>query len=234
MASSSDRQQKLAEAVEALYRAFSPYPLVRHVEGCPCCVSASDESQIHSKSLRAITADELHRYAFKAMTTWGTTEDFKHFLPRLFELVTAEESIADQIDVEVLFGKLTYAKWQQWPLQEQKAVKDYLDTLWSFLLSLSPEVVALDSFVCAYGQAVDDLAPYLEVWANRRTAFSLRHYFDFFGWNEAEMRRRNLKNAFWSGRREQMRQVVDWATSPETEVKMEQTLGVIGDDGDRI
>lgn len=168
------------------------------------------------------------------MTTWGTTEDFKHFLPRLFELVTAEESISDEIDAEVLFGKLTYAKWQQWPLQEQEAVKDYLDALWLFLLSLPPDVVTLDGFVCAYGQAVDDLAPYLEVWASTRTAFSLRHYFDFLDWNETELQRKNLANAFWSSRREQMQQVVDWAVSPETEKKMEQTLDLIGDSEGRI
>ena len=229
MESLPDVGQGLAKAIEALYHVFGRYPLVQHVEGCSCCVSASDEDRLHIKSLRNITADELHRYAFKAMTTWGTTEDFKHFLPRLFELVTAEESITDEIDAEVLFGKLTYAKWLRWPLQEQKAVKDYLDALWLFLLSLPPDVVTLDGFVCAYGQAVDDLAPYLEVWANTTTAFSPRHYFDFLDWNKTELQKRSLGNAFWSRRREQMQQVVEWVISPETEKKMEQMLYLIGD-----
>ena len=234
MTSQLDVQQGLAEAIDSLYHVFSAYPLAEHVEGCPCGVSASDESEIHSKSLRNITAAEAHRYAFKAMTTWGTTEDFKHFLPRLFELVTVEESITDEIDAEVLFGKLTYAKWQQWPLQEQKAVKDYLDALWLFLLSRSPEAVTLDSFMCAYGQAMADLAPYLEVWENTRTVFSLGHYFDFLDWNEAELHKRNLRNAFWSGRREQMQQVADWASRFETKKKMCQTHDLAGDNGGGI
>ena len=67
------------------------------------------------------------------MTTWGTEEDFKHFLPRLLELVTAEESITDVVDSEVLLGKLAYADWTHWPSEEQKAVNDYLNALWLHL-----------------------------------------------------------------------------------------------------
>lgn len=234
MYSSPGVQMKLAEAIETLYRVFSPYQLVAHVEGCPCCVSANDEARLHSKSLRNITATDLYRYAFKAMTTWGTTEDFKHFLPRLYELVSADESITDEMDAEVLFSKLAYAKWHRWSLQEQEAVRNYLDALWSFLLSLSPGVVSLDNFVCAYGQVVDDLTPYLEAWINTTTIVSMRHYFDFLDWNEAELQKRRLGNAFWSGREEQMRQVVEWATSPETAKKMERMLYVTNDKGERI
>ncbi len=234
MESQSDVQQKLAEAVESLYDVFACYPLAQYVEGCPCCVSADDEEKLHRQPLRNLTADELSRYAFKAMTTWGAVEDFKHFLPRLFELVTAEESITDEIDVEVLFGKLTYAKWQQWSLQEQKAIQDYLDALWRYLLSCPPESITIDSFICAYGQAVDDLAPYLDTWANTRTVFALRHYFAFLDWNAGYLQRGKLGNDFWPDHKNQMRQMVDWATNPETETKMEQTLYFLGDNGERM
>lgn len=65
MASQLDVQQGLAEAVKALYRVFSSYPLAQRVEGCPCCVSASDENLLRNKPLQHLTAKELHRYAFK-------------------------------------------------------------------------------------------------------------------------------------------------------------------------
>ena len=54
------------------------------IEGCPCCVSGSDEDNIHSKQLRQLNGDDLSRYAFKAMTTWGDIEDFKYYLPGIF------------------------------------------------------------------------------------------------------------------------------------------------------
>ena len=156
--SAPDPQGRLAEAVEGLYDVFSRYPLVPRVGGCPCCVSDSDEALLHSKPLRELTADDLWRYAFKALSTWGTEEDFKHFLPRLFELVAAGTTIDEQ-----LFHKLVYARppWRQWPVQEQQAIEDYLDALWSYRLSLSPEVAWLDPLLWAYVEILDDLTPYL-------------------------------------------------------------------------
>ena len=224
MPSSQGAEQELAEAIEALYHVFALYLLAERVEGCPCCVSEADKDRLHGKPLRALAAADLERYARKAMTTWGATEDFKHFLPRLFELVTAEESILDEIDAQVLFGKLTYAHWRQWPQQEQEAVDGYLSALWAYFLSLSPKVASLDDLLTAYGQAVDDLAPYLETWVSTKTAFSLGHYFDFLDQNEAILRRGYLQNDFWPKREGQMRQVVEWVTSPETDARMAQML----------
>lgn len=81
----------LIEAIEALYRAFSNYPLHKHVEGCPCCIAESDKMLLESKPLRQLSSSDLSRYSFKAMTTWGDKNDFRHFLPRIFELVVSEE-----------------------------------------------------------------------------------------------------------------------------------------------
>src|SRR4051794_20200880 len=78
--------QALHMSIEALYSVFSAYPLRPHVMGCPCCVSEKDNHDLHARPLREFTCEHLRRYAFKAMTTWGKVEDFKHFLPRIFEL----------------------------------------------------------------------------------------------------------------------------------------------------
>ena len=223
MKSPLDVRSRLAGAIEALYLEFSSYPLAPRVEGCPCCVSADDEALLRSKPLMRLTALDLHRYATKAMTTWGAAEDFKHFLPRLFELVTAEESITSEMDEGTLFGKLTYAKWREWPQREQQVVTDYLDALWPYLLSLSPQSVTLNDYLCIYVELVDDLTPYLEAWAETRTAFSLGHYLDFLSQNELGLSKRDLGRS-WSWRGEQMQQVIDWATSPATGDMMGEML----------
>jgi hypothetical protein len=81
------QQKALAEAIENLYRAFARYSLRKHVEGCPCCVRERDKRALESKPLRQLASSDLGRYAFKAMTTWGNQDDFRHFLPRIFELL---------------------------------------------------------------------------------------------------------------------------------------------------
>src|SRR6185369_16388291 len=101
------------------------------MKGCPCCVSNSDKEKIHSKRLRELDGDDLSRYAFKAMTTWGDTEDFKHYLPRIFELLSTTDFI---IDTFIVLGKLEYGKWKTWAEKEQIAIETFLYAWWANLI----------------------------------------------------------------------------------------------------
>lgn len=123
-------QIALQQAVENLYIVFSAYPL-SSLEGCPCCVSAADKEKVIHRPLRELTEDDLGRYAGKAMTTWGTVEDFKHFLPRLFELTAAFQAPYEEY---VIFNKLEYGHWRTWPLTEIDAIEQYFLALWDVVL----------------------------------------------------------------------------------------------------
>jgi hypothetical protein len=118
---------ELRKATEGLYETFSIYPFKSTMDGCPCCVSNSDKEKIHSKQLRELDGDDLSRYAFKAMTTWGNTEDFKHYLPRIFELIATTDFI---VDTFVVLGKLEYGKWRTWETNEQNAIEAFLFAWW--------------------------------------------------------------------------------------------------------
>jgi hypothetical protein len=73
----------LRQSIEGLYKAFASYPLAEVIEGCPCCTTESQQTQIHAKPLRELSIDNLDDFARKALTTWGSADDLKHFLPRL-------------------------------------------------------------------------------------------------------------------------------------------------------
>lgn len=118
---------ELKIAIERLYDTFSSYPFNEKMEGCPCCVSSTDKEKIHTKPLRQLDGDDLSRYAFKAITTWGNTNDFKHYLPRIFELLSTTDFI---VDTFVVLGKLKYANWETWSTEEQKAINDFLMAWW--------------------------------------------------------------------------------------------------------
>ena len=120
--------EELKIAIENLYTTFSIYPFNSTMEGCPCCVSNSDKEKIHLKQLRQLNKDDLSRYAFKAMTTWGGTEDFKHYLPRIFELLATTDFL---VDTFVVLGKLNYGKWQNWSDKEKCAINQFLLAWWT-------------------------------------------------------------------------------------------------------
>lgn len=66
-------------------------------------VSESDKAALHSKKLRELENKEICGYAFSAITTWGDLNDFKHYLPRIFELAAANKLM---VNTFVILDKL--------------------------------------------------------------------------------------------------------------------------------
>jgi len=120
--------EELKSAIEDLYNRFSKYHLNTTIAGCSCCVSEQDRRMLHTKSLRNLNGDDLGKYSFKAMTTWGDVNDFKHFLPRIFELLVTTEFPSD---IFVVLGKLDYGKWKDWDTEETDALKKFLLAWWA-------------------------------------------------------------------------------------------------------
>lgn len=176
----SEQAQALQPAIKGLYKAFARYPLRSRVEGCPHCVSADDNTVLHSRPLEQLGAGDLSRYAFKAMSTWGDDEDFRHFLPRLLELLAFDPHLA--INPEILIGKLHDARWRSWPGEEQRAIEAYLAATWRAVLasysSMRPYWDA-GTGLCAIAQAADDLAAYLDHWRQDRSMVGRHHLANF-------------------------------------------------------
>ncbi|MDP5210916.1 hypothetical protein [Microbulbifer sp. 2205BS26-8] len=120
----------LQAAIENAYTTFARYPRSADISGCPCCVSEEDQKALRRAPLRELTSNDLDRYAIKAMTTWGGDEDFKHFLPRLLELIATNAPLAHCS--EVIAGKLVEAEWHRWSEPEQNAVVLFFNAWWQW------------------------------------------------------------------------------------------------------
>lgn len=216
-------------AVEALYAAFGRYQGT-HVEGCPHCVSFEDSASLRRAPLRQL-GGELHRYLFKAMTTWGTEDDFKHFLPRLLEL------FASSSDAWLLCDKLAYARWRSWPETEQRAVEGYLRALWRATFTIDEPPLPGDTLLDTMATLDLDLAPYdlrkrLETWrsaGSRESARYLAHFILDHGmalfWPSPPQGRLTL----WQMRRDIADDVCTWLLEPATRELLEASFVVHGD-----
>lgn len=151
--------------LDALYRVFRRYPLPDDTGLCPHC--RGDERLLRAAPLRELTQVQLSRYAFKALTTWGDVRVFKHFLPRLFELVVTGALRWPTADI--VFGKLALAEWQRWPGREVEAVDAVLREWWR--AGHEEPDIALRAMELAYG----DVSPFLnELLHDRSEAALLR------------------------------------------------------------
>ena len=219
---------ELLASIEGLYTAFSGYPLPEKMACCPCgCKRAEHSTILYSKPLRALQREELDYYAFCALTTMGVESDFKHFLPRLFELsvaVSAPEQL--RTDREILFGKLTYGHWETWPTFERNAIRTFLDALWSCTLfdswhgdEYSSET---EEWICSIAQVEDDISPYLDKWNKTDTLEADLCLVSLLTKNAITQKRNAGRNAFWSGRDAQYEQLKNWVRSAVVAEKLER------------
>jgi hypothetical protein len=206
----------LADATRQLYTAFRNYR-VEVLVGCPCCTSEAQGRVLTSRPLQALTASDLERYTFKAISTWGTVSDFKHFLPRIFELM-AGGAFEGFPDVEVILSKPEYGGLASWPAQEREAVIDFLHALWLDLLGKYPHALPADSCLCGIGRCLEDLTFFLEAWAESVAPSASLHLAAFVEDNQIRGGRLKysprLVNAYWEKRADQERQVWDWLMQP--------------------
>lgn len=161
---------EVRDAIENLYIAFAQYPLRENTDACSCCHSEQDERRLHGKPLQKLDADDLREFAYDVLHVWGGVEDFKHFLPRIFEL---EILCGDEfVDPQVAFGKLRHSEWTTWPGAERHAIRRIFDALWHSILDAAPpgwHETQLEDWLCGIALAEGRVSPYLEGWLERQT-----------------------------------------------------------------
>ena len=116
---------ELRTVIESLYEIFATYPLRADTNACACCHSAYDAQRLHMKPLRKLNADDLRQYAGDALFVWGEVDDFKHFLPRIFELEVAHgDSFVDPQPPE--FNVMEIEDWLCGIAQAEAQLSPYL------------------------------------------------------------------------------------------------------------
>ena len=216
-----EKVPNLESAIEGLYDAFSAYPLPDYTDPCLHCHTLEDEAKLRSSPLRQLSAADLEDYAYDALSVWGGVGDFKHFLPRIFELYFGErESRFEFLYPEILFSKFRHGQWLTWKSEEQSAVRQLLHSLWHEILGDPPpssSFTDVQSWLCSIAQAEEDLQPYLQEWledqrASASFALSLMLLSD------------TGRSAFWEERESQYTQLQNWRISQGVVTKLERAL----------
>ncbi len=120
----------MEKAIQDVYQVFSKYKVPQQLNGCPCCTDPETLRMLTVTRRQNLQECDLSEYAFKAMTTIGMQEDYKYFLPRLFEMYA--ELPSNHLDFYTLEYKLTFAKWSNWPNEEYRSVYVYLVELFKY------------------------------------------------------------------------------------------------------
>lgn len=173
----------LQAAVEQLYAAFARHPRAERIGYCGHCVSDEEALVLQRTPLYRLTADELERFTFKLLSTWGDEADLRHFLPRILELFASGE----QRDGHLLTKTLSNVRYHgaAWGADELAAVEAYLSALMRQIITDRGSALKVDAVLEGAAENGHTVEPYLAVWAREPGETATTHlawFIEDFGW----------------------------------------------------
>jgi hypothetical protein len=215
-----EQTAELRDAIEKLYVTFARYPLRENTEACPCCHSEQDERRLHAKSLRKLNANDLREFVQGALHVWGGVEDFKHFLPRIFEL--AMDNSAEFADTQIALGKLRYCEWWNWQESERQVIQRFFGAAWNCALTAEPTEwsgIEVEDLLCGIALADSDVAAYLTKWQSMRTEDVGLHLASFVA-NTDFAKANQRPSDYWNDCPESFAAVSNWIRSEAVKTRL--------------
>ena len=153
--------EALRVATDNLYSAFGKLPFDPSMAHEPASVT-NDDLELLGQNVRTLPPALVARFVLKAGTTWGGPDDFRRIAPRALELAADQQL---PIDRGLLWAKMRWAGWTEWPTQQNVTVRVFLRCEWARLLRSSPRPTHVAHRWLRYAaDGLDDLAPYLSEW----------------------------------------------------------------------
>jgi len=187
------------EAVERCYAVFADYPLPKTLVASPLRNPKEILEQLSATPLRELREDQLGPYASWAMTTVGTSSDYRHFLPRILELSVFVVGWLG-LEPEIIAGKLDYAAWRDWPSDERSCLRDVFRLSFGLAVESHPEHgPSAESWLCALLRLREPPEAALGCWRASRSAHAALQIASFIIKEGKHLRRHGeVRGGFWN------------------------------------
>lgn len=170
---------RLKIAIEELYEIFAKYQGLSKLEGSPLYDDLENwKKQLKSKKLRELTNEDLSLFAGKVILTWGNENDYKFYLPRIFEL-TAE--LKSPYDIWTLYSRLECANLKAWDFEEQTAINNFTLELWRHMLNDNSDNAEREfkDYFHAISFFYPDFSEILNAWESNESFASIKHLINY-------------------------------------------------------
>lgn len=209
--------EELQDAIVGLYAAFGDVPLRTPAAGCPCCVEPRDQALLEGTPLRELGGRLLDSYASHAIHLWGDEDHYRHFLPRLLEVLASDPAA---ITPEFTVIGLERSGWRAWPSPQPEAIERFFHAWWRSLLARYPADPDADTRLCTMAKADVAIAPRLAEWRSNRSEPAVRHLAHLIRTWIGTGAMAPQADAFWKKEEPQYREFADWLFSQDTRITL--------------
>ncbi|MGI5165745.1 hypothetical protein ACQEU3_15430 [Spirillospora sp. CA-253888] len=158
---------ELERAVAEVHAVLGAYRAPADADFCTHCLRPEQVAALRSRRLADLTEADLDLYLYRAMGTWGGEAEFKHYLPRMLELLARDE----WFDAGTVARKCGLS----WPPEEGAAVVAFFDAWLRSALLEHPRLTPFTQVLDVVRELGLDLRTYLAVWERTATPGTVRH-----------------------------------------------------------
>ena len=212
---------RLKNNIKELYETFEKYHSNSNMNGSPNYDDLDKwNKELFSKPLRELDENDLSRFTGKAMTTWGTANDYKHFIPRIFEL-TAE--LKTPYEIWIAFDKLTLAEFKNWAEKEQKVVHEFMIALWESIINDNSRKAEFEfrDYFSAIAHFYPNFTELLNIWSESESKASIKHLSEFIVDEQTALFERKKISGFHD-QKENAEEFINWILSDKMLSKIQQ------------
>jgi hypothetical protein len=191
------------------------------MEGTSADLNKNNEL-LFSKPLMELTQDDLSHFAGSSMTTWGDSNDYKHFLPRILDL-TAE--IKTPYEIWIVFDKLNYGEWNNWPQIEQDVIYDFMISLWESIINGESEISEWDfrDYFSTIAHFYPNFSDLLNIWSESESKESIKHLSEILVHEQTALFDRKKISGFYD-QKENTEEFINWILSMKCWTKFNRNI----------
>lgn len=228
----SEAEANLRDAIERGYLTFASMPRPQQLHASPLRDADEILRTLTSAPLRELTGEQIGPYSSWAITTVGNDRDYRHFLPRIFELAVTEPVWLGAVP-QVIVGKLNMATWRTWAAEQQAAVLHFFRAAFDAVVQRHPQggQSAVDWF-CGIVTLGNSALLTFERWRSTSSPNAALHMASFIIDEAKDLRHQaEVRGPYWEDVSVDVRrEVARLLTAERTKVFLQAAAGQVSDE----
>jgi len=189
--------RNLDDIIADSYRIFATYKIDGSLDICThCCMPKENERLLARLPVKEIPRDLLSEYNDGAWSMNTEAPEFKHFLPRYFDLIRQMDFPSHS--AEIALYRLKPFDKSEWTTEELDNINAFAKAFFAHCLTIYPlpDFLKLDAILIMFWKGQFEVQPLLDIWARTKTDESIAHFRDLIFYMFKDSRRPVLDNPF--------------------------------------